>query len=167
MSDKNGDQDTGDLLLDPDAIGDLDEVIGEFTGQDKGGAAQGTAIAAADMPDIQRAIDAGVSMATELIEPLPAGKSARLRIIGGSAYTIRKSVVILGRGKEVADVVLPDDPQVSREHAAVIFARGDFYIEDLSSANGTYVGDRRVRRGKLKPGDVVRLGKFKIRLEVW
>ena len=159
------DEDTGDLLLDPDAIGDLDEVIGEFQGTASGAAAEGTAVVPANMMDIQRAIDAGVSMATQLIEPLPPGKSAKLRVEGGVIYPVAKSVVILGRGKEVVDVLLPNDTQVSRQHAAVIFARGDFYIEDLASSNGTYVGDRRVRRGKLKSGDDIRIGKFKIRIQ--
>lgn len=168
MSGKQNDDDgdTGELLLDPDAIGDLDEVIGEFQGTSSKGDVQGTAVVPANMQDIQRAIDAGVSIATQLIEPLPPGKKAWLRVIGGLGHPITKSVFILGRGKEVSDVVLPNDPQVSRQHAAVIFARGDFYIEDLASSNGTYVGDRRVRRGKLKSGDLIKIGTFKIRLEL-
>jgi pSer/pThr/pTyr-binding forkhead associated (FHA) protein len=33
-----------------------------------------------------------------------------------------------------------------------------FVLEDLKSANGTYVNNARVERVKLKPGDVVRFG---------
>ena len=49
-------------------------------------------------------------------------------------------------------------PAVSRRHAKITMSRANCVLEDLKSANGTYVNNTRVERAKLKPGDVVRFG---------
>ena len=68
----------------------------------------------------------------------------------------------LGRAKEAAIAI--DHPHVSRLHANVWTAAGGpaALIEDLGSANGTWVRDRRLQPGErvpLEPGDIVRLGR--------
>lgn len=62
----------------------------------------------------------------------------------------------LGRSWE-ADARI-EDAAVSRVHAEVISERGRFFINDLGSANGTFVNERRVDRAPLEDGNVVRLG---------
>ncbi|MHC5036219.1 MAG: ATP-binding protein [Planctomycetota bacterium] len=62
----------------------------------------------------------------------------------------------LGRGKD-ADLLLLD-PAISREHSAVFPEGSDFIIEDLDSANGTYVNDNLIPRKVLDEGDLIRLG---------
>ena len=49
-------------------------------------------------------------------------------------------------------------PAVSRKHARITFEGPSPVLEDLKSANGTYVNNARVDRVKLKVGDVVRFG---------
>jgi pSer/pThr/pTyr-binding forkhead associated (FHA) protein len=63
----------------------------------------------------------------------------------------------IGRAEE-CNVRLAD-PMVSRHHALVIDSDGEAGIEDLGSANGTYVNGRRQHgSAALQAGDIVQLG---------
>jgi ABC-type multidrug transport system ATPase subunit len=55
------------------------------------------------------------------------------------------------------DVVLSDDC-ISREHARLSVDQGQVWIEDLDSRHGTFVNNARVRKARLRAGDVVRFG---------
>lgn len=48
--------------------------------------------------------------------------------------------------------------RVSREHAKVFFEKGGLYIQDLNSANGTFVNGNQISKIKLKTSDKVLLG---------
>ena len=63
---------------------------------------------------------------------------------------------------ESNNIVLPD-PTVSRNHARVIFANGNWAVEDLGSANGIVVQDRRLVRAILSPGDTYSIGRTAFR----
>ena len=65
-------------------------------------------------------------------------------------------VVMVGRDRSCAIVLT--HPAVSRRHAKITLSGTSYVLEDLKSANGTYVNNTRVERAKLKPGDVVRFG---------
>lgn len=57
------------------------------------------------------------------------------------------------------------DPGVSRYHCWILFRDGVASVEDLASANGTYVNGERVRaRRSLKSGDVIRTGSTELRI---
>ncbi|MGA9243549.1 MAG: FHA domain-containing protein [Silvibacterium sp.] len=47
---------------------------------------------------------------------------------------------------------------VSRSHVSVSIENGEWWLSDLNSSNGVYVGDERVPRVQLKEGLIVRLG---------
>jgi HD-GYP domain-containing protein (c-di-GMP phosphodiesterase class II) len=70
-------------------------------------------------------------------------------------------------GRERFNDLLLDDPQASRHHA-VIYSDGDgvFYVEDLQSRNGTFLGEQRVLKSRLGTGQVVRIGSTELRLEL-
>ncbi len=74
----------------------------------------------------------------------------------GETFTLASECEI-GRAPEATLFV--HDAGVSRHHAR-IFKRldGRYFIEDLGSSNGTFVGPRSVTRCELTPGDRVRLG---------
>jgi hypothetical protein len=116
-------------------------------------------------PDVQRAVDANVSRQNARLQPLPKGVSAQL-LFDDRKVTITKSLTIIGRVKEVADVAFADDDQVSRHHAAVVYSEGEFFIEDLDSTNGTFLNGERVKRSPLNPGAEVRVGRRTFRLVV-
>lgn len=116
-------------------------------------------------PDLQRSLDANVNRQAARLQPLPAGVKAQL-LFDDRKITITKSLTIIGRVKEVVDIDLPDDDQVSRHHAAVVFANGEFVIEDLDSTNGTFLNGKRIKRAPLEPGAEVRVGRRTFKLLV-
>ena len=63
--------------------------------------------------------------------------------------------VVIGRAAE-CDISVPAD-EMSRRHALVKPTQGGLSVEDLDSANGTYINNKRVSQGFLKPGDELRL----------
>ncbi|HEV7241394.1 MAG TPA: FHA domain-containing serine/threonine-protein kinase [Thermoanaerobaculia bacterium] len=71
-------------------------------------------------------------------------------------HTISGDSVMVGRDRTCAIVL--SHPAVSRRHARITLAGLAPVLEDLQSANGTYVNNARVDRAVLKPGDVVRFG---------
>ena len=90
------------------------------------------------------------SLAGAQIEPLPPEIKVVLEFKSGPAATrLAKTVTVIGRAQGVADVAVPDDGQVSRQHAAVVFADGAFFLEDLESRNGTFLRGERIKRVKL------------------
>jgi len=77
----------------------------------------------------------------------------------GQRLVMTKPCITCGRAADNDIVLSPQDLRASSHHA-VIFAEGsDYVIEDLNSTNGTYVGGVRVKRAKLKSGDIVQLGR--------
>src|SRR5690606_12992706 len=50
------------------------------------------------------------------------------------------------------------DDGVSRKHARLVKEGLDYYVEDLGSANGTFVQGERITRYKLSDGDQIQLG---------
>jgi pSer/pThr/pTyr-binding forkhead associated (FHA) protein len=62
----------------------------------------------------------------------------------------------LGRAQGTT-IVLPD-AHLSRFHARIDLEEHGFILVDLESANGTFVGGRRVTRHPLEPGDRLQLG---------
>jgi serine/threonine protein kinase len=65
--------------------------------------------------------------------------------------------VLVGRDRTCSIVLA--HPAVSRRHARITVGAGkEPVLEDLQSANGTYVNNTRVDRATLKPGDIVRFG---------
>jgi pSer/pThr/pTyr-binding forkhead associated (FHA) protein len=74
----------------------------------------------------------------------------------GRQLPVQGSVVI-GRSPE-ADIVL-DDLQVSRKHARVTANKGAAVVEDLSSANGTFINQNELHGpARLDPGDELLIG---------
>jgi len=71
-------------------------------------------------------------------------------------YPISGDNVMVGRDRTCTIVLA--HPAVSRRHARINVAGQAPVLEDLQSANGTYVNNARIERVVLKPGDVVRFG---------
>ena len=68
-------------------------------------------------------------------------------------------------GRDPAAEIHLDSPIVSRLHAR-LSRRGDVVtVEDLDSANGTYLNGRRVTRSEVAPGDLLVVGPFQLVVE--
>ncbi|HXH38810.1 MAG TPA: FHA domain-containing serine/threonine-protein kinase [Thermoanaerobaculia bacterium] len=71
-------------------------------------------------------------------------------------HALQGDSIMVGRDR-TCSVVLAH-PAVSRRHARITMNGGACTLEDLKSANGTYVNNTRIDKAVLKPGDVVRFG---------
>ena len=102
---------------------------------------------------------------------------ARLLVVRGLQpnweYPIYEGANILGRAddKPVDIDLQPQEPEdriwSSRQHAAITWEGSAMVIEDLSSANGTYVNRSRVPPGErraLKEGDVIQVGAVQLKV---
>ncbi len=59
------------------------------------------------------------------------------------------------------------DARVSRRHAKVVLSEGQYVLEDMQSANGTYLNDDKINTPRaMRAGDIIRTGPFKIRFEL-
>lgn len=95
-------------------------------------------------------------------ETLPA---LRLEQEGGDlCIAIETSGMFLGRHTE-ADVRLPL-ADISRQHCRFVYREGGWMVLDLNSLNGTYVNEESVQQAPLQPGDVLRVGTFRFRVEI-
>lgn len=78
---------------------------------------------------------------------------------GDRLVAIGPQPTVLGRDKDLADVVLDWDIKVSRRHARVWVADDTAWFEDLQSTNGSWAGTRRVENPiPLGPDTRVHLG---------
>ena len=77
----------------------------------------------------------------------------------GSFHPVGSAVLAIGRQPGGSGLTLRDR-KASRVHAYVTWdaTRGDVYLRDAGSTNGTFVGGRRTDTTRLVPGDVVRIG---------
>lgn len=90
---------------------------------------------------------------------------AELRVIGGpdagGVHLLASGSVVLGR----AGAVHVDDPDVSREHCRLTQSHGGATVEDLGSANGTWVDGVRIAQPVSLPyGGLLRVGESTLQL---
>jgi two-component system, cell cycle response regulator len=75
----------------------------------------------------------------------------------GRRYPLGADSILLGRGED-ADIRVPDN-SVSRRHAKIEPTTDGYYVLDLGSTNGTFVGDKSAAGPELlRDGDYVRVG---------
>jgi len=78
----------------------------------------------------------------------------------GSAFPLFGDGITLGR--ERGDILFPEDGYVSGQHARLSMRDGRFFLEDLSSSNGTFI---RVRGERvIKPGAAILMGQQLFRI---
>lgn len=73
-------------------------------------------------------------------------------------YALNNKITI-GRGNQ-NDIILRD-PYVSKKHLKIVEDEGKYFLEDLKSANGTYLNNQKVLDvTMLKNGDRIKLGQI-------
>jgi pSer/pThr/pTyr-binding forkhead associated (FHA) protein len=100
---------------------------------------------------------------------LPRGKRVGLAVMAGpgsgNLYLLDRPRVVIGRAGAGATIQL-DDPEVSREHAALECRDGRVFLRDLGSRNGTFVDEREVKELALSDGSEYRLGRTRLMLMI-
>lgn len=82
----------------------------------------------------------------------------------GASQPLGEQPILLGRGGDVT--IRLDDDYVSTRHARFVPNGSDWYVEDLGSTNGTYIGTRRITTPLVVAiGVQVRLGKTIVELK--
>lgn len=74
---------------------------------------------------------------------------------------LAKARITIGRSPH-NDIVI-DNLAISAEHAVIVIADLDVFLEDLNSTNGTKINGQPVRKHYLQDGDVLELAQYKIR----
>lgn len=69
----------------------------------------------------------------------------------GDMHKVDKDTFIIGRSR-TCDLVIPSS-KVSRQHSGVCRENGEFYIEDLGSANGVWKDGVKVQKERVQDGD--------------
>jgi pSer/pThr/pTyr-binding forkhead associated (FHA) protein len=81
-------------------------------------------------------------------------------LVQGKEVALKVGETLIGRGTECDIVIL--SPLVSRKHARLIASAGGVRVQDLGSANGTYVNGNRIQDAKLRDGDGILVGTLEI-----
>ena len=73
-------------------------------------------------------------------------------------YTIDDGIV-LGRNRN-SDITIKD-PYVSKKHFQIIKDENEYFLEDLGSANGTYLNKEKIEDVvKIENGDIIKVGQI-------
>lgn len=73
-------------------------------------------------------------------------------------YSLGKEITI---GRSNQNNIVLRDPYVSKQHAKIVEDEGKYFLEDLNSANGTYLNNQKVLDvTMLKNGDRIKLGQI-------
>jgi len=78
-------------------------------------------------------------------------------VSGNLPFRLEPGEFIIGRTKRAQIVIV--DATVSRRHARLVNASGSLTLEDLDSANGTFVNERPVSKCEVRVGDQIRCGR--------
>lgn len=92
---------------------------------------------------------------------------ATLTVGGGGrepkTYELKSASCTVGR--EASCDIHIDNVAVSKKHCEIVNREGKFFVKDLGSSNGTYVGTEKVTEKQLKDGDEIILGSYSLKYE--
>lgn len=81
----------------------------------------------------------------------------------GITADLAKAPILIGRGNDAA--IRLDDDYVSTRHARIVSSSGQWFVEDLGSTNGTYLGTQRITQPvPVGLGSQIRVGKTIVEL---
>ena len=83
----------------------------------------------------------------------------------GPPVVLKRDVTVLGRKRDVCDIVLERE-SVSALHCVLVKTDGLLFVRDLGSTNGTCVNGQRIARGALLPNDELKLGDVRFRVKL-
>lgn len=99
--------------------------------------------------------------------PTPRPRPRRLLVsegpLAGTEIPLGSASIMMGRAQECTLVL--DDDYASGKHARLFPQGSRWFLEDLGSTNGTWLGeDQLTRASTVEPGDRIRIGKTVLEL---
>jgi pSer/pThr/pTyr-binding forkhead associated (FHA) protein len=97
----------------------------------------------------------------------PRGAPTQVVVVDGAnageTVSLDDAPILIGRGTDAA--IRLDDDYVSTRHARIASSGDQWFVEDLGSTNGTYIGAHRLTQPTtLQLGSTVRIGKTTLEL---
>ncbi|HEX6516844.1 MAG TPA: FHA domain-containing protein [Nocardioidaceae bacterium] len=97
----------------------------------------------------------------------PRGAPTHVAVVDGAnageSASLDDAPLLIGRGSDAA--IRLDDDYVSTRHARIAASGDQWFVEDLGSTNGTYLGSQRLTQPTaLQVGSRVRVGKTTLEL---
>jgi pSer/pThr/pTyr-binding forkhead associated (FHA) protein len=81
----------------------------------------------------------------------------------GESASLDDAPILIGRGSDAS--IRLDDDYVSTRHARIASSGDQWFVEDLGSTNGTYIGSHRLTQPTtLQLGTKIRIGKTTLEL---
>ena len=87
-----------------------------------------------------------------------------LQVDDGPLTPVRKNVFLIGRGSKCDHII--HHRSVSREHAVITRERNGWFIEDLNSANGTWLDGDQISKHKLGGGEEITISNHVLRMNI-
>ena len=120
-------------------------------------------------PRADRKADRQARKASSRAKPAkrPRGAPTHIAIVeganAGETVSLDEAPILVGRGSDAA--IRLDDDYVSTRHARIASSGDQWFVEDLGSTNGTYIGAHRLTQPTtLQLGSTVRIGKTTLEL---
>ena len=66
------------------------------------------------------------------------------RIQTRETVKLNKNINVVGKSKKRADIIIENNPTISRKHCTIYFEKGNYYLEDNGSLNGTWLEDEKL-----------------------
>jgi len=97
----------------------------------------------------------------------PRGAPTHVAVVDGAnageEISLDGAPLLIGRGTDAA--IRLDDDYVSTRHARIGSSNGQWFVEDLGSTNGTYLGSQRLGQATtIQLGTQIRVGKTTLEL---
>jgi pSer/pThr/pTyr-binding forkhead associated (FHA) protein len=87
-------------------------------------------------------------------------ENAFLIVDGTKVVPLNQSIISVGRSLD--NVVVIDDPRVSRHHMQLRVINGHFVLFDLNSSGGTFLNGQRTNQAVIYAGDLISLAGVKL-----
>jgi pSer/pThr/pTyr-binding forkhead associated (FHA) protein len=97
----------------------------------------------------------------------PRGAPTHVAVVeganAGQIVPLDEAPILIGRGTDAA--IRLDDDYVSTRHARIASSGDQWFVEDLGSTNGTYIGTHRLTQPTtIALGSIIRIGKTTLEL---
>ncbi len=87
-----------------------------------------------------------------------------IQLDDGPMIPVRKKVFLIGRGSKCDHII--HHRSVSREHVVITKERNGWFIEDLNSANGTWLDGEQITKHKISGGEEFNISNHVLRVNI-